>query len=279
MRIFLSIFLFLFSQNLFAKDSAQPRVISIGGANTEIIYRIGKENLLIATDTTSYFPEAANKLTKIGYQKTLSAEGILSLKPDLIITTSQAGPPAVLTQLTEAGVKVIKLDEKYTVENTIEHIRTIAEVLNAEKEGAKLIAELNSQMKEIKKIHHKTNPGVIFILQAGNGSPLIAGKNTAADGIINLSGAKNVVTQYEGYKSYNPEALVSANPDIILTTTQTIQAIGGREKFFALPGLNSIPAGSEGRLIIMDSMLLLGFGPRTPEALETLLKNYQDFSK
>jgi iron complex transport system substrate-binding protein len=277
-KITLAIFLFLFSQNLFAKDSAQPRVISIGGANTEIIYALGKGDLLIAADTTSYFPEAANKLTKIGYQRTLSAEGILSLKPDIIITTSQAGPAQVLLQLQEAGVKLVKLEEKFSIENTIQHIRTIAEVLEAKKEGEKLIAKLQSQMKENK--NSTKNPSVIFILQAGqHGSPLIAGKNTAADGIITLSGAKNVVTQYEGYKSYNPESLISANPDVILTTSQTIESIGGKEKFLALSGLNSIAAGKEKRLIIMDSMLLLGFGLRTPEALKILTKNYQELLK
>ena len=73
-----------------------PRIVSVSGATTEIVYALGAEKQLVGSDTTSLFPAAALQTPKVGYMRQLSAEGLLSLKPDAVITTHEAGPAAVL---------------------------------------------------------------------------------------------------------------------------------------------------------------------------------------
>ena len=97
MKILMYFGLILFSLSSYAE--IPKRVITIGGSLTEIVYALDSQALLVGSDTTSYYPEAAEELPKVGYQRTLSAEGILSLDPDLVIVTEEAGPPAVLKQL------------------------------------------------------------------------------------------------------------------------------------------------------------------------------------
>jgi hypothetical protein len=70
------------------------RIVTVGGSATEIVYALGAGGQAVGADTSSVFPEEARKLPQVGYQRQLSAEGVLSLKPTLVVMTEDAGPPA-----------------------------------------------------------------------------------------------------------------------------------------------------------------------------------------
>ena len=67
-----------------------------------------------------------------------------------------------------------------------------------------------------------------------------------------------------------PPVTIAAAPDVILATTQGLEASGGIAGLLKLPGLAQTPAGQNRRVVVMETMELLGFGPRTPKALTTL---------
>ena len=114
---------------------------------------------------------------------------------------------------------------------------------------------------------------VLFVMHHGS-APMAAGRDTSADAIIRLSGADNAVTAYTGYKPLTPEATVLAAPDVILTTDQSLEQVGGIEAFTRHPALALTPAGKAGNVISMDALLLLGFGPRTLQAAIELAQRY-----
>ncbi len=257
--------------------AAPVRVVTIGGALTETIYALGAEQLLVGNDTTSYYPAAADKLPKVGYQRTLSAEGILSLSPDLVILTDDAGPPAVIKQLSHAGVELLKVPAGRDFSDVKTTIVRIANALDYTANSTALIAELEAEVtaldasiaEQVEKKH------VLFALQHSGGAPLVAGANTSADSMIRLSGADNVVSAYSGYKPLTPEALIALQPDVILVTSQGLQQTGGVEQLLKIPGLAFTPAARSGHVIAMDALLLLGFGPRSAEAARQLNQRYQ----
>ncbi|MDQ3087776.1 MAG: ABC transporter substrate-binding protein [Acidobacteriota bacterium] len=109
-----------------ANNPNELRIISIGGAVTETIFALGQETKIVGTDTSSVFPEAATRLPQVGYQRTLSAEGVLSLKPNLVLATAEVGPPTAIEQIESAGVKVVKVNGENTVEGAKTKIREIA---------------------------------------------------------------------------------------------------------------------------------------------------------
>src|SRR5471030_3551151 len=82
------------------------RWVSAGGALSEWVSVLGAESKLVGVDTTSQHPESLKALPSIGYQRQLSAEGILSLRPQMLIGTEEMGPPPVLSQIRSAGVQV-----------------------------------------------------------------------------------------------------------------------------------------------------------------------------
>lgn len=248
------------------------RVIAIGGAMTEIVYALGAQQSLVAVDTTSSYPAATAALPKIGYQRTLSAEGLLSLRPDAVLATSEAGPPMVLNQLRAAGVRVEQLSSTHTTENVIEKIRLAATVLGRQQQADQLVRNFLHDWRTTTQAvaQYKQQPRVLFILDQSGSASMIAGSDTAADAMIRYAGGINVMAAVKGYKPLTAEAVVGAAPDIIVSTTEGLTAIGGMEQLLQRPGLALTPAGRARRVIAFDTLFLLGFGPRLPQAVREL---------
>lgn len=265
----LSLFLLIVSATF---ALAEQRIVSGAGAITETIYALGSEGELVGVDISSVYPEAATKLQQIGYARQLSAEGILSAKPTVLFVTEDAGPPEVLKQVEGAGVKVVTLTNKHTPEAAIERIRKIGEALGKKPEAEKVVVELEADLAKAKEMVAKVkdHPKVLFIYARGGGVVNVSGKDTAADAIIPLAGGVNAVQDYSSYKPITSEGVVAAAPDFILVTTRGLESSGGKEALLKQPGLALTPAGKEGKVIAMDDLYLLGFGPRLGKAVIAL---------
>lgn len=251
---------------------AADRLITVGGSVTETVFALGKGDEIIADDITSYYPEPAYKLPKIGYMRTLSAEGILSLKPTFILADGGAGPASVLDQIRSAGVKIVQMKEGHSPAHVAANIRQIGQALNAKTtEDVAKQYESAWQQADTKVAALKGNPRVLFVLDHTGKSPQAAGNDTAANAMISLARATNVMAaQFNGYKPLTAESIVAAAPEVIITTTEAIEASGGMDAFLNKPGLLMTPAGKTKRVVSFDSLYLLGFTPRLPDAVVNL---------
>lgn len=250
----------------------QPRIVSVGSSITEIVYALGAEKLLVGVDTTSLYPEAARALPQVGYMRALSAEGVLSLKPTLIIATTAAGPAGTLEQLKATGIEVMILPDLYDYDSVAAKIAAVGRVTGKVAEAEAMIAKGREAMTTLsgKLKTAATHPRVLFLLSMGGGAPQAAGRDTAAAGIIRLAGGVNAIDGYSGYRPLTPEAVIASKADFVLVTRQTVQAMGGLQAILDQPSLNRTPAGRAGKVLEFDALLLLGFGPRTPQAAAEL---------
>lgn len=253
--------------------AAQARVIAVGGAVTEIVFALGAGERLVATDSTSTWPDAARALPKVGYMRSLSAEGVLSLRPEQVLVTADAGPPAALAQLRAAGVKVTTLDATHTIEGLRRNVRAVAATLGVPERGEALDRRIADAWRETQSAVSATpgKPRVLFVLaHGGRAQTMVSGTGTAADAMIGLAGGVNPLGGVKGYKPLTAEGALGAAPDVILVTREGLEAFGGARELLAHPGLALTPAGKAGRVVSFDALYLLGFGPRTPEAVREL---------
>lgn len=247
---------------------AKERVISIGGDVTEIIYALGAQDELIGRDTTSNQPIAVKNVKDIGYMRQLNTEGILSLKPTMIITSDLAQPSAVLEQIKKVGIPVVYVSGKHSLEVIPKKINVIATALHREKEAKPLQEKVE---KIIASMPKKQLPlRVIYIMAHSGISNLVAGRDTAADAAIHDAGLQNGMRSSLHYQPMSQEGIIAAAPDIIMTDSDAIKTIGGAENLWKLPGIAMTPAAKNHNLIIIDQMALLGFGLRTPQAIKDL---------
>ncbi|WP_232522508.1 hemin ABC transporter substrate-binding protein [Chitinibacter sp. GC72] len=267
MKIFLTAVFMLLS--LWAHAAAPQRVVVLGGALTEIVYAFDAQNRLVGVDQSSVYPAATASIPKVGYYRSFSVEGVLSLRPDLILASDQAGPPEAIAQLRSLGKRVVVLSSAATLDALEQRIYGVAGALQLRDDGRAKVANLRAQLKLLANKPAAARPNALVLFSRG-GAPEGAGRETAADATVRLAGFHNVLAGQKGYKPLSLEGIAQLKPQYLITTTMSVAALGGMEKVLALPGVASTPAVRQGNVLVLDDLLLLGFGPRLPEAIAQL---------
>ena len=252
------------------------RWVSAGGAVSEWVSALGGEAKLVGVDTTSQHPESLKALPSIGYQRQLSAEGILSLRPQILVGTEEMGPPPVLSQIRNAGVQVELFSAQPDVAALQGNLQHLGQLLGAEDQASQALKvyqqQLDQQKVRITEAQLKQKaPGVLLLIGNAGGKPLIAGKDTAADWLLQRAGGHNLAT-HTGYKPFSNESLASLNPEVLVFADRALTGDAARAALFKEnPILSSTRAAKDGRVLELDPTLLVGgLGPRLPEALKKL---------
>jgi iron complex transport system substrate-binding protein len=254
------------------------RIVSLNGDVTETIFTLGLGGRLVGVDTSAlYPPKKVASLPKIGYQRTLSAEGILSLRPTLVIGTAEAGPAPVIDQLRSAGVTVVILRANDTLLAGAWKLREVGRALGVPKRGDRLARQVARQVSIAKREAGSatSRPRVAFLYVRGPRTQLIGGTKTRADSMIVAAGGVNAGAD-AGIVDYQPitaESLVAARPDVLLVLDDGLASVGGVEGLLRIPGVGLTPAGRNRRVLSYDDLLLLGLGPRTGAILRRLARD------
>jgi iron complex transport system substrate-binding protein len=251
-----------------------PRVVVAGGALTEIAFALGAGDRVVGVDATSTWPPEAETRPDIGYFRRLSAEGVLSLRPDLLLAAPEAGPAVALERIAAAGVTVRTAPDIPGAAGVAPRIRFAGEALGRPAAAADLAARVEAELAEIrgKVARIERRPRALFVLLLRGGAPVVGGSGTEAAAILRLAGAENAAAGVQGYKPMTREAIIAARPEAIVMMESRAEAAGGIAEVLARPDIALTPAGRAERGIVMPGMLLLGFGPRTPEAVARLAR-------
>jgi iron complex transport system substrate-binding protein len=249
-------------------DNAPQRVVALGGDITETIYALNAQQHLVGVDTTSEWPAEAKQLPNVGYVRQLNAEGILALRPTQVIATHDAGPDTVLKQLREPGVSVELLPPTHTPQDVLGKVRQIGRLLGGDTQANALDAKLTQTYATLQSrvAAMPRHPRVVFLLSAGAGNFLAAGRDTAADRAMALAGGHNAIQGYSGYKPMSAEALVAAAPDVLVVMSERADGAGDAGQVLSLPGVAQTPAGQRKQVMFVDGQALLGFGPRNADS-------------
>jgi iron complex transport system substrate-binding protein len=251
------------------------RVATLGGVVTEVAYALGAQDLVVAVDDSSFYPpEALAEKPTLGYYRDLSAEAVLASAPSLIIGNEETGPAEVVAQLRDAGVTTLLLADEESVPGARDLIAAMGRALGREEQASELVAALDEDVAAAEALvaQATSRPRVLFILRPPAAPNLVAGAGTAAGAMIELAGGENVYPGFSGYIPMTPEGILEIGPDVILTTDDSLDEVGGLEAFLAQPGVAQTSAAAEGRVVSMDDLYLLGFGPRTGQAIADLAR-------
>ncbi|NBC18771.1 MAG: ABC transporter substrate-binding protein [Bacteroidetes bacterium] len=259
----------------FAQPEADAsRIVTLGGSVTETVYALGAGDQVVGVDDSSVYPADATQQPSVGYYRQLPAEGVLSLDPTLVLALDGTGPPAILDQLRSAGVRVEEIPDEPTVEGTKAKIRRIAALLGRTAQGEALIRQMDESLDKARALRQQatTTPRVLFIYARGTGTLNVAGRGSSAAAMIELAGGENAITGFAGYKPMTAEAVVAANPDVLLLLSRGLDSLGGVDGLLDQPGIALTEAGENRRVVAMDDLLMLGFGPRLGTAVIALTR-------
>ena len=259
-----------------SRSSLKGRIVGVGGGVTEIICALGYESSLVGVDTTSRYPLSVRHLPSVGYARHLSLEGVLALAPQQVIVGHDAGPLAVLSRLREAGVLVSRVEDGHTLDALISRVKQVGQLLQCDGKVQALIEKLNVEWDALRQtlaLPARTIR-VMFILAQTPSQTLVAGTDTGADAMLKHAGLQNAFSGVRGYRPVSAEAIIAAQPDlVVLTQSDALTAGNGsnsRSLIHQFKGLSATPAARPGRWLVFDTMFLLSFGPRLPDAILTL---------
>lgn len=241
-----------------AEAADSTRVVALGGSVAEAVYALGAGDQLVARDISATYPAEVLQKPAVGYFRQVAAEGVLSVRPTLVLADPNAGPPEALAGIEAAGVRVVRLPGGASPDSARAQVRAVAAALGREAEGQAVVDSLDAQLAAVaRRVAATTDrPRVLFVL--GQGGPLqLAGRDTNADTFIRLAGGENAFGEAEGYTAITPEAVVAAAPDVVFALERTVEVAGGRDAFLERAGLALTPGA---RLVVLPDAAL-NFGP------------------
>lgn len=250
------------------------RIVSLGGSVTEILHALGAGDRIVAVDTTSRFPASAGALPQVGYLRSLSAEGVLSVQPSMILAEADAGPAETVALLEQASLAFLKAPDTRDAAGIADKIAFVADAVGLDAEGEALAGTVTADLAAVTgatgAIERRAR--VFFVLSAAGGRIVAAGEETSAAAMIAMAGATNALSGFSGYKPVGDEAVLAAAPEVVVMMGGAGPQSQAPADILALPALAATPAGRDGRMVVMDGLYLLGFGPRTAHAVADLAR-------
>jgi iron complex transport system substrate-binding protein len=257
-----------------ADPAAFSRIISLDGTLTEIVWTLGDSAALVGRDVTSSYPEGVSALPNLGHSSQHSLEAILALKPDLIVARKDQISPTLLQGLALFDIRVMLFEPEYSPAGAAQLIRQVGERLQRQDQADALALRMLDQVEQVQRQiarqRSAAEPSVLFVYAGSGGNLLIAGKDTPVDAMISLAGGRNVGGALSGFQALTPEFILQAAPDFVLVFPHVLAALGGVEGMRSNPVLGKLEAVNKGKVMVMDGLLLTGFGPRLHTALATL---------
>lgn len=250
--------------------AAPARIVSLSGTISEIVCDLGRQAELVGVDVTSTYPAALARLPRVGHTRSISAEGVLALRPTLVLGTTESIKPEVAAQLRSAGTQVHLFKQDYSVAGTKKLMQEVAAVLGAAAQVPALTRKLDADLTKVQR--PAKAPKVLFVYARGTGTMMVAGQGTSVEKVIQLAGGQNAATGFNDFKPLTAEALVAANPDYLLLFDSGLESLGGKAGLLQVPGVAQTTAGRTGRILEMDGQLLTGFGPRLGQATAELAR-------
>lgn len=248
------------------------KIVSLNGTLSEIIVGFGLEKNIVGTDVTSNYPESLKDKPKVGHNRNINAEGVLALKPDVVVGLEKEVSPQLAAQFKSSGIKLLLFKQEYSIQGTKDLIHAMGDSLKNAVKADSLIKLFDTETAAAQKtvVTGTTKPKVLFIYARGTGTMMVGGTGTQVDKVIALAGGQNAVTGFEEYKPLTAEALVNANPDVILLFDAGLESLGGIKGLSEVQGVKETNAGKNQKIITMDGSLLTSFGPRLGKAITEL---------
>ena len=255
------------------------RIVVMNGDITEVVFGLGLGDNVVAVDTSATYPEAALRLPKIGYQRSLSAEGVLSMDPTVVIGNEEAGPPEVLDQIRAAGVPVVVLESAGTIDGAARKIRGVAQALGVPEKGEAIATKLEAEIEEAKTLaeHVEDRPTAVFLYMRGMDTLFLIGRDHISHELFEASGAISgaaVAGVDAPFIPLTAESLATVDPDCIVVLSAGLESVGGREGLLGLPGVSETAAADTGCILDFDDQYFAGGGPRMGLVLMDLLRAF-----
>lgn len=269
--------------------SVADRVLALdmSGSLAATVWALGLGDRLVGRDISTTFPGVEELPVVTGSGHAISPESVLEMRPDLLITDGTIGPLDVVLQLRDAGITVVFVREKPGLDAPAAMARSVAAIFGLPDTGEALALRITSELDTVLTTiadHVPTDREdklrmVFLYIRGANGIYYLFGQESGAGDLIDGLGGIDIATDigWTGLRPMTDEALIAANPDLILVMSDGLQSVGGPDELVRVkPAIGLTSAGQNLRFVDMDDSQVLSFGPRTPAVMDALARAIYD---
>ncbi|MCC5800660.1 ABC transporter substrate-binding protein [Rossellomorea vietnamensis] len=253
----------------------QPKhIVSLIPSNTEILFELELNNEIVGVSDFDNFPKEAADKEKIGGME-FNVEKIVGLDPDLVLAHESTAKSAEegLNQLKDAGVNVFIVQDAKSFEEVYNTIQDIGTLVGKKGQADSVVSEMKSDLKSIQeKASEVTEKKRVYVEVSPSPDIYSTGKNTFIDQMLSMVNAENVMSDQEGWVQVNQEAVISSNPDSIITT-YGYYSENPKEQIMGRKGWEDVTAVKNGDVHDVHSDLVTRTGPRLVEGVEEIAKS------
>lgn len=241
--------------NEFTLPKKVEKIISTAPSNTEVLVELGLSDKLVGVDKYSADVEGVSEeIPQIDFRNP-DAESIIALEPDMIIASghNKVGDEDPFQLVKDAGITVVYIPSSTSIDGIYEDIDFIADITGTEKEGKELVESIKKEVEEVKAIGDTITDKKKVYFEIGSGSALYSfGNSTFLNEMIEIVGAENIFKDQESWISPSQEAVIDANPDVILTNVVATNGVSAVDEIKSRDGWDSITAVKEGQVYQID---------------------------
>lgn len=265
-------------------ESAE-RIIAVdmAGSLAQTVWGLGLGDRLVGRDISTTLPGTEDLPVVTGTGHSISVESVLELRPDLVLSDGTVGPIDVMMQLREAGITLVFVREPAGLSQPAAQAQRVAAILGVPERGDELASRIDTQIAAVVDTIDANIPSepdqrlrmVFLYLRGANGIYYLFGEESGAGDLITALGGIDVAGEigWAGLRPMTDEALIRANPDLILVMSHGLESVGGVDALVEKkPAIGLTTAGQNRRFVDMADAVVLGFGPRTPAVLDALAR-------
>ncbi|MER5494634.1 ABC transporter substrate-binding protein [Streptomyces sp. NPDC002490] len=255
------------------------RIVPLSGSLNEIVFTLGLGDRVVAKDITATFEQAAD-LPVVTRAHDVSAESVLSLRPTVVLADTTTGPVEAIDQIRDAGVPLVVYETAAGLDDVSTRIEAVAKTLGVPAAGEELTDRTRERIAKVQAdvpepAAEADRPRVAFLYVRGSASVyLLGGRDSGASSLLEAAGAVDAGKESGLDKDFTPitsEALAKAAPDAVLVMTKGLKSVGGVDGLVKIPGVAETPAGMDRRIVSIDDGVMLNYGPRTDQVLQSLV--------
>ncbi|MBB1245548.1 ABC transporter substrate-binding protein [Streptomyces durbertensis] len=260
------------------------RVVPLSGSIAELVFSLGLGDRVVARDVTATF-EQAEKLPVVTRAHDVSAEGVLSLRPTLVLAEATTGPAEAIEQIRDAGIPLLVLPPAQRLSDVSVRIEAVAAALGVPEAGKRLDERTRRRIGEARADipEDVDRPRVAFLYLRGSAAVyLLGGARSGASSLIEAAGGVDAGKESglkKDFTAITSEALAKAAPDVILVMSKGLDSVNGVDGLLEIPGVAQTPAGMDRRIASVDDGVLLNYGPRTDTVIRSLVRQFHGESR
>ncbi|MEB6201188.1 ABC transporter substrate-binding protein [Mammaliicoccus fleurettii] len=253
------------------------RIVSLIPSNTEILYELGLGDKVVGVSTVDDYPKDVKNKKKFDAFK-LDTEALLKAKPDLILAheSNQSTQEKDLKKLSDAGVKVVYIDDANSINEMYETFKQVGKVTGKEREANQLVRKVKSEINNVIIEVPKEQQGKkVFMEISSQPDIYTSGSNTFYDDMLNSIKAENIYHDQEGWIKTDKESILKRNPDVMITTSgqneDEYQKLNNNRD-----GFEQVKAVKEKHVHALNADMISRPGPRLAKGLKELSDKVYD---